>query len=503
MPPEVAPGVVEEPHISGGPTAHAELEASEVKRLALRGVGALTVRTLGQRGLMMTGNIILARMLAPQVFGVYAIVSFVVGLAGYLSDLGMGAALIQRKEALTEKDLRTAFTLSALLNVLVTGTLILLSGPIIGGYRNLTASHVTAVRILSMSILFSTFSAIPSIRLERELKFTRMSIADLGGQIVYLVVTLSFAFSGFGVWCFVWGTLASRLINTVILNFVSPWTPRIGLDLQAMKRMMSFGLPFQLNGIVNIVKDSFIPTFLAYRSGATAVGYVVWAVGLATNSLVVLPIVTRITFPAYSRLQHDPQALKSAIEKSLKWVAATVFPATLLLAALGHQIVEHIYGWKWAPGLPSFYFLCIPMLNAAYSTVLVSALYGLGKAKTVLRLTVIWGIAGWGLGVPFTYFFGFHGFAAALSLVSCLSVLTVIEMNKVVKIQFVRPLLRILVMSAIPAGIVAVVSPYVVHNAYSLAALGLAGGLGYLLLMLLAGELHEIVRILKIAVRHA
>lgn len=507
MAPEIAPGVVEHPELDAGPTAHHELEVEEVKRLAVRGIGSMLVRSLGQRGLQMIGNVLLARWLAPEAIGLYAIVSFIVGMAGFMSDLGLGASLIQRKEDLTEKDLRTAFSLSLLLNVVVVAILLAISDLLVRAYD--VESNLLGVRVLSLSILLSTFTAIPAIKLERSLRFKQVAVADLAGQVVYLVVALSLAFpywrsphyaethAAGAVWCFIWGTIASRGVYAVLINIISPWRPRLGLDRAAMREMLTFGLPYQLNGLVNAFKDNFVPTFIAFVAGAKAVGYVVWAAGLATNALFLMPIVSRVTFPAYSRLQHDHVALKDAIEKAIKWVAATVFPTVLLMAALGRQIVEHIYGPKWEPGLISFYLLCIPMMNAAYSTVMVSALYGLGRAKVVLRLTVIWAVAGWGLGVPFTLLFGKNGFALAMCAVSWLSLLSVREINKVVKVNFVQPLLRIFILAGIPAAVIAAASPPLVHNAYQLviaAALGLAAYLG---LMYLFGELDEIIRMVR------
>lgn len=502
MPPEVAAGVVEQPQIDGGPTAHAELDPNEVKRLALRGVGTLILRSLGQRGLQMIGNVLLARWLAPTTFGLYAIVSFVIGIAGFLADLGVGASLVQRREQLTDRDLRTAFSLSVVLNGLVVVALWVLAGPIVHAY-GVAEVHVTAVRVMSLSVLLSSFTVVPTVRLERRLQFKQISLADLAGQMTYLAVTVPLAFgyrapshaethADAAVWIFVWGTIASRGVQTIIMNIASPWMPRFGVKIAAMRQMLSFGLPYQANGFVNAMKDNFIPTFIAAVAGATAVGYVTWAVGLVTNALVLLPVVTRVTFPAYARLQHDPAALRSAIESSIKWVAATVFPATLLIVALARQFVEHVYGPKWAPGLPSVYLLSVPMLHAAYSTVMVSALYGLGKARTVLRLSVIWALAGWGIGVPLTLAVGAHGFAAAMCIVSWMSIMAVREMNKVIKVSFVPTLLKIFTLAAIPASIVAATARFVVTDAFSLVAMGAAGGAAYLGLMWVTGELADV-----------
>lgn len=502
-PPEIAAGVVEHPELDAGPTAHPELDVAEVKRRAVRGIGTMLGRSLGQRGMQMIGNVLLARWLAPETIGLYAVVSFIVGIAGFLSDLGLGASLVQRKEHLTEKDLRTAFTLSLALNVVVVGALWVLAPWLIDVYH-VKAANIAAVRVMSLTILFSTFTAIPSIRLERALRFGRLSFADLAAQAAYLGTALPLAFpywrhptfaeihAADAVWCFVWATVASRCVQTLVVTTASPWKPRLGVDPKAMRSMLSFGVPYQLNGFVNALKDNFVPTFIALVVSAKATGYVIWAVGLVTNALFLMPIVGRVAFPAYARLQHDERALRDSIEKSIKWVAATVFPTTLMLAALARQIVEHVYGPKWEPGLPSFYLLCIPMLNAAYSTVMVSALYGLGRAKVVLRLTLTWAIAGWALGVPFTLAFGMHGFALAMSIVSWLSILSVRELNKVVRVRFVPELVKIFVMAAIPAAIVAGLSRFLVHNAFQLAGLASAGVAGYVALMLVTGELNEV-----------
>ncbi|HEX9711428.1 MAG TPA: oligosaccharide flippase family protein [Actinomycetota bacterium] len=506
MPPEIVAGLVEQPQIDGGPTAHPELEADEIKRLALRGVGALILRSIGQRGMQMIGNVLLARWLAPTTFGLYAIVSFVIGIAGFLADLGLGASLIQRREKLSEKDLRTAFTLSLVLNGLIVVVLWALAGPIVSAY-GVSGSHATAVRVMSLSVLFSSFTVIPTITLERSLRFKQISVADLAGQMVYLGVTVPLAFgyrapshaetnADAAVWIFVWGSLASRAVHTAIMNLSSRWRPRIGLDLRAMRTMLAFGLPYQATGFVNALKDNFIPTFVAAVAGATAVGYITWAVGMVTNALILLPVVSRVTFPAYARLQHDPEALRGAIESSIKWVAATVFPATLLIVALARQFVEHVYGPKWAPGLPSVYLLSIPMLHAAYSTVMVSALYGLGRARTVLRLTVIWAIAGWGIGVPLTLWLGEHGFALGMSIVSWMSIMTVREMNKVIRVRFVRTLAKIFILAGIPAAIIAVTARFVVTDGLSLAAVALAGGAVYLALLWVSGELADVKALL-------
>ncbi|MCA1830995.1 MAG: oligosaccharide flippase family protein [Actinobacteria bacterium] len=506
-PPEVAAGVVEHPELAAGPTAHPELDVEEVKRRAIRGVGSMFVRSLGQRGVQMVGNILLARWLAPETIGLWAVVSMFVGFAGLISDLGLSASLIQRNETLDEDDLRTGFTLNLGFNVVSVAVIWILAAPLARAYH--APSAVTGIRMLALTIMLSTFTFVPGVQLERRLKFNRITLADLLAQLAYIAVAITLAIPYYlhpslstrnahgAVWVFIWATVASKCVQMVIVNTAYRWKPRFGFNARAMRGMLAYGLPYQLNGIVNWLKDSFIPMFVALVAGASAAGYIVWAAGMATNALFLLPIVQRVAFPAFARLQHDTEALREAIEKAIKWVAATVIPTVFLLAALGRQIVEHVYGTKWFIGLPAFYLLCLPMINAAYSTVMVSALYGVGRAKKVLQLTMIWGAAGWALGVPLTFVFPQYGYPLALCIVSCLSYMSVREMNKVVRVTFIPQMVKIAVLAAIPSIPIALYCRFLVHNVFELAGVAVAGGVAYLVLMWLAGELDEIVEMMR------
>lgn len=473
-----------------------EMSAHDVRRLAVKGIGAVLVRTFSLRAMTFAGNIILARILDPKSFGLFAIVNFIVLISAFLADMGMGAALVQRKQRLTEEDLRTAFTLGFIIDGAITLALVVLAPVLVAAY-NLEPEYANAVRVMAVTIFISTFAIVPAIQLERNLRFKEMANADLVAQLVYVFTAVALAAGGLHVSAFVIASILSRSLHTIIVNVVSPWRPRLAIVRDRLRAMLSFGVPYQLNGLVLQLKDNFVPTFIAVVAGAKAVGYINWAVGLATNALFLLTIVSRVTFPTYARLQHDLPMLKDSIEKSIKWISATVFPAVFFLAALAHQIVRFLYGPKWAPGLISFYLLCIPMLASSYSTVMVSALHGVGRAKTVLKLTTIWAIAGWALAVPLTLWIGYNGFALAMAFVSLLSVLSVIEMNKVVKIRFVRTQLKLAIIAGIPAFAVWIMSYQVVQGIPSLLALAGFGGLSYLGLLVLTGEFGEARRLVR------
>ena len=107
-----------------------ELDLSEISHRAVSGVMVLTIRKFLLKAVNYLGSIILARLLAPEIFGIFAIVSFIITFFGFFSDVGLGAALIQKKDKLSSKDLAVTFTLQQILVVTVTG-LIWLAAPFV------------------------------------------------------------------------------------------------------------------------------------------------------------------------------------------------------------------------------------------------------------------------------------------------------------------------------------------------------------------------------------
>src|SRR3990167_8391539 len=105
-----------------------ELNSAVISQRAVSGVFILTLRKFALRAISYLGGIFLARLLAPEIFGVFAIISFVINFFAFFSDVGLGAALIQKKEQLTKKDLAVTFTLQQILVVTVV-LVIYLSAP--------------------------------------------------------------------------------------------------------------------------------------------------------------------------------------------------------------------------------------------------------------------------------------------------------------------------------------------------------------------------------------
>lgn len=433
------------------------LDIDQLKQKAFKGVFTLTFRRLILKVIDTVGIIILARALTQDVFGVFGIISFVVfTFLSFFSDIGFGAALIQKKTELTDDDTRTTFTIQQSLVTIILVVAWLISLPVANFY-NLGLQGSWLIRILSLSLFFTSFKTIPSIILERQLKFEKLVIPEIIETIVYNVIAIYMALHGYGVWSLVIAILARVVTGALALNLLSPWRLGWAFSRNSAKSLLSFGVPYQLNSVLALVKDNITPTLIAYWYGPAAVGFVNLAQNIATRPMEIINIVSRVMFPAYSRLQHDTVRLKRWIEKSVSFMAYLYMPAITGLLITARPILEYLYAdksAKWLPSLPTLLLFLAGAYPIIITTTYTNALYALGRPKIVLSLMTLYTVLTWGLGAPLIYKYGFVGIAISGFIITYVTLPIVVwQMNQVVKVStwdmLKKPLLASILMGIV------------------------------------------------------
>ncbi len=431
------------------------INLDNIKFKAFKGVFTLTFRRLILKVIDTIGIIVLARALTQDVFGVFGIISFVVfTFLSFFSDIGFGAALIQKKEELTDDDTRTTFTIQQSLVTLILIIAWVTSVPVANFY-DLGLQGSWLIRVLSLSLFFTSFKTIPSIILERQLKFEKLVIPEIIETVVYNLIAVYMALQGYGVWSLVIAILARTLTGALALNLLSPWNIGWSFSRKSVKALLSFGVPYQLNSVLALIKDNITPTLIAYWYGPAAVGFVNLAQNIATRPMEIINIVSRVMFPAYSRIQHDTERLRRWIEKSVSFMAYLYMPAITGLLITAKPILEYLYAdksAKWLPSLPTLLLFLAGAYPIIITTTYTNALYALGKPKVVLSLMAIYTVLTWGLGAPLIYKYGFVGIAMAGFAITYLTLpIVVAQMNKVVTVSTWDSLKKPLLASSIMA----------------------------------------------------
>jgi len=176
-------------------------------------------------------------------------------------------------------------------------------------------------------------------------------------------------------------------------------------------------LPFQGAQFISVIKDSISPIFIGLLLGAGAVGYVNWAGMVAAYPLLALMVLQRIYLPAFARLQYQPSALSAFIERILLITNAVTAPLAILTLVLIGSVTHLLFGDKWLPALPLFYFLWAANIFVPSVTPLYSLLNATGHARKAFGFSMLWMIGTWLLGAPLIFAFGTIGYAIANLLV--------------------------------------------------------------------------------------
>jgi O-antigen/teichoic acid export membrane protein len=179
----------------------------------------------------------------------------------------------------------------------------------------------------------------------------------------------------------------------------------------AVKELIRFGIPYQGSAILSFLKDAVTPLFVGAYVGAAGVGYINWAREFALTPLVLSQSFGKVAFPAFSRLQHERDLLKEAIERSLRMMTLVMVPITAILMALAPGIIKTVFTDKWMPAINAYYFYCTSPFVIGIVLPLYSGILALGKSGILMKMAILLLFLEWGLGVPFVLAFGFNGIA--------------------------------------------------------------------------------------------
>ncbi len=359
------------------------------------------------------GSTLLARLLSPAAFGLFAILTFAVGFLSAFGNVGIGASLIAMPTVPTLKEYRAVFTIEQLMGLGVVVVMWILS-PVLASAYHLADGSVWMFRAVSGSMWLSSFRTVSAIQLERKLEIRDIARVEMVGVVAYYGSAVALAWSGFGAWSFVWAILIRTTLTSVLSFAISPWLLGWGgLNRAFWSRHIRFGAMYQASSVVSLFKDSFTPIIVGIILGTQAVGYVKWASTLAVYSLIVLMGLNRIYFPALSRLKAFPAELRVFIEKVVWGTNSVVAPIAVWLVLFVRPVTEIIYGTKWKPAIPLFYLFWGANILVPTATPIFSLFNAMGQTRRTLMFAIIWAVGEWGLGLPLILLYGPIGIAIA------------------------------------------------------------------------------------------
>lgn len=374
----------------------APMTLDDIRRRSLHSLLALGLRGGVGKLVSVASLVVLSRLLAPADFGAFAVILLPIGLLGLLADAGISAAMIRAKGTLGAEVERAGLTLRLALAVSITALALLASGPVALAYH-LDSTGLHALWAMSASPLIDMFGLVPSVRLNRALRFDRLAWVEIGSLIVGQAAAVGGALAGLGLWSLVIGGLATSLTGTGMITLFAPWRPALSFDQRQMGPLLRFGLPYQAQGLLHLAIARIIPALGGLILTQAQIGYLTWAQDVARWPRIPADYVARVGFPAFARIQGDRAAFSQLIEQALSLVALTTFPAAAVGAALAPALIEPVFGAGWKPAaLPLTVFLLQTPFDAL-ATVLLPVIYAAGDARRGLLISLAWATLAWAL----------------------------------------------------------------------------------------------------------
>lgn len=313
-------------------------------------------------------SIVLARILGPKVYGLIAMIWVFTGFAAVFGDLGLAAAIIQRKE-LEARHLNAAFWTNVIMGTTMTLLMVALAPLVAWFYKEPLLLTLTAV--IALKYVVDSLCVVQIALLNREMRFQTLAWIQIGSCVISGLMGLGFALYGMGPWSLVAQTLGASVVSLAVSSCLGNWRPSFSFEPRASKELFGFSAPVLGFNIVNYWARTLDNLLIGRFLGPAALGIYSRAYTMMLMPLSqVSQVVGRVMFPALSTIQDDKLRVKRAYLKSTSIIGLITFPMMIGAFAISEHFILALLGDKWAEVIPLFKIFCwVGMIESIWTTV--------------------------------------------------------------------------------------------------------------------------------------
>jgi len=342
--------------------------ATDLRNRTIRGVGWTAISQAVTQGFTFVISIVLARILGPKAYGLIGMVTVFTGFAALFGGLGLGAAIIQRRE-LEPRHLDTAFWVNAVFGCAMTGLMLLLA-PLIGMFYH-EPKVVPLAMVISLRFTLDALNVVQSALLNREMRFRSLATVQIGASFASGLVGLGMALGGMGVWSLVLQSLGNSIVQLLLLWNLAAWRPRWSFDRVACRELFGFSAAVLGFDVANYWARTLDQLVIGRALGAGPLGIYSRAYSLMLMPLTqVSRVVGGVMFAAMSSIQDDKPRVKKAYLKAIGVIALITFPMMVGLFTVSDHFVLALLGRNWVETIPILRIFCwVGLLQSVLSTV--------------------------------------------------------------------------------------------------------------------------------------
>jgi PST family polysaccharide transporter len=353
--------------------ANADLGVWTIRGVFWSGVGQFGIQALG-----FLVSVVLARLLSPHDYGLVTATSLLTGLLSCLGASALTTVLVQWTD-LTGEDLDTSFWAGLGMGIATAFLLVVGAEYAAAFFREPLIARLLGVQ--AVGLVLAPLGIVHSALLLRNMDFRSLAMVDLSTVGLSGVLAIGMALTGWGVWSLVVPGVLGTALGTIVLWRQMPWRARRRMAWGSLRVLARASLSVQTFNVLNYVRGNVDYLVIGRALGPQSLGLYYLAYTLATIPQTrLVPIATRVLFPALSAVQEDPRRVQTGYTRAVQYISLVTFPLLTGLAILAPEFALAVFGARWAGAAPLVRILCIAGLLYAVGTTTGSILFSQGRA---------------------------------------------------------------------------------------------------------------------------
>lgn len=354
---------------------------------AIRGVGWSAVERLSYQGITFLIQIVLARLLTPDDYGVVAMLAIFLQIAQVFIDSGFANALIKKQDC-TDADYSTVFHYNLGI-ALILYIILFASSPAIAAFYN-TPLLVPVLRVLALTLILNALSIVHQTILVKRVNFKSQSVVTFTSAVVSGAVGIYFACRGLGAWALVIQQIINSFLRSVMYLAVVRWMPKLVFSVESFRYLFGYGSKLLASILIDVIYKNIYKLVIGKKFLESDLGFYTkaeeFAIFPSTNAA---KIISRVCFPILSRITDDDVRLSNVFGSIMRYSSFAVFPMMAGLLAVSEPFIITFLKEPWAPAVPLLRILCLDWMLDFICAMNLNLFYVKGRTDLVLRMQVI------------------------------------------------------------------------------------------------------------------
>jgi len=341
-----------------------------IERLAVKGIGLVI-------------SVLLARLIAPETFGLLAIITVFVNIAQAFVQSGLGMALVQNRTT-KEEDYSTVFLFSIVMALVLVVGLYFIAPAVAWLYHDTVL--IWPLRILSLSLLFGALNSVQNAKLQREMRFSIMMRCNLASTVVSGVAGVVAAYLGAGIWALVIYSLLNSIIATFLTGIAGKWHPRLQFSMERMRTFWGFGWKMLVSGLLCTIYNDVRTLIVGKKYSTTDLAY--YNRGYQFPEIIATTLdnsVQTVMLPVMAAEQDAREKFNKILLRALSMSMFIVAPVMLGLGSVARTFIPLLLTEKWVQSVRLMVVFCFSFLTVPVMMTNLTALKAMGRSDIYMK----------------------------------------------------------------------------------------------------------------------